>query len=79
MHSNSTEPRLSSRGKRLAVAALTIIALCAMLGAAEIAVRVRQQMKYGSATVLEDYWRYDPKINLRVPVASKKRRASDRA
>jgi lysophospholipase L1-like esterase len=70
MRSNSTEPRLSPRGKRLAVAALTIIALCAMLVAAEIAVRVRQQMKYGSATVLEDYWRYDPRINLRVPVAN---------
>jgi lysophospholipase L1-like esterase len=70
MRSNSTEPRLSPQGKRLAVALLTAVALCAMLAAAEIAVRVRQQVKYGSATVLEDYWKYDPKTDLRVPVAN---------
>jgi lysophospholipase L1-like esterase len=58
------------RGKRLAAALLTLIALLAMLAAAEIAVRVRQQLKYGSASAVEDYYRYDPKTDLRVPVAN---------
>src|SRR5436190_13451044 len=68
MPSSSTEARLPLRRKRLIAALLTIIVLLAMLVAAEIAVRVRQQLKYGSASVAEDYYTYDPKTNLRVPV-----------
>jgi lysophospholipase L1-like esterase len=73
MPSSSTEPRLSARGKRLAAALLTLVALLAMLVAAEIAVRVRQQLKYGSASVVEEYFTYDPKTDLRVPVANLER------
>lgn len=69
MHSNSTERRLSTRHKRLAVALLTVTALLAMLLAAEIAVRVRQHLKYGTAAVVEDYYTVDPKLSLRVPIA----------
>jgi lysophospholipase L1-like esterase len=32
-------------------------------------VRVRQQLKYGSATRIEDQYAIDPRLNLRVPVA----------
>src|SRR5262245_33313269 len=70
MPSSSIEPRLSMRGKRLAVALLTLIVLLAMLLAAEIGVRVRQQLKYGSTSVVEEYYTYDPKTDLRVPVAN---------
>src|SRR5688572_26998172 len=70
MRSSSIEPRLSMRGKRLAAALLTLIALLVMLAAAEIAVRVRQQLKYGSASLVEEYYTYDPKTDLRVPVAN---------
>lgn len=57
------------RGRRLAAALLTLAALLAMLVAAEVAVRVRQHLKYGSAWAVEDYYTYDAKTGLRVPAA----------
>jgi len=64
------EGALSRRSKQSLVVLITIAAIALMLLSAEAAIRLRQMLKYGSATVLEDYYTVDPKLNLRVPVAN---------
>ena len=70
MHLNSTDGRLSTRSKQRLMALVTVIALLLMLIAAELGVRIRQQLKYGAAATVEDYYTVDPKIGLRVPIAN---------
>ena len=60
---------LSTRGKRTLLVLITIAAIVLALLCAEGAVRLRQMLKCGSAKVLEDYYTFDPKLNLRVPLA----------
>jgi lysophospholipase L1-like esterase len=47
----------------------TIAAVLLLLAAAEVAVRVRQYLKYGSTATLEEQFTVDPAIRLRIPVA----------
>lgn len=47
----------------------TIGVILLLLLAAEIAVRVRQHLRYGSTATLEEQYTVDPELNLRVPVA----------
>ena len=67
---NSTEGRLSTRSKQRLTVLVTIIALVLMLVAAELGVRIRQQLKYGTAATVEDYYTVDPKTGLRIPIAN---------
>ena len=50
------------------VALITVMTLVGIVIAAEVAVRVRQHLKYGTGAVAEDYYTVDPKTNLRVPI-----------
>ena len=70
MHLNSTEGRLSTRSKQRLMVLVTVSALVLMLLVAEVGVRVRQQLKYGTAATVEDYYTVDPKVGLRVPIAN---------
>jgi lysophospholipase L1-like esterase len=62
--------RLSERAKRWIVAGLTVAVVAAVLAAAEIAVRVRQTLKYGAAATVEQQYTVDERIGLRVPLAN---------
>ena len=70
MHLNSTDGRLSMRTKQRLMVLVTIIALLLMLFAAELGVRVRQHLKYGTAATVEDYYTVDAKMGLRIPIAN---------
>ena len=59
---------MSPQAKRLVVALIAVVTLVAMVIAAEVAVRVRQHLKYGTAAVAEDYYTVDTRTNLRVPI-----------
>ncbi len=65
----SAEEAHNSRKLGWMLAAGTCVTLVLMLAISEVAVRVRQQLKYGSAATLEEQFTVDPKIRLRVPVA----------
>jgi lysophospholipase L1-like esterase len=65
-----TVNRLPERAKWLVVGGITVGVLALATLAAEGAVRLRQTLKYGSATTVEDLYRVDEKINLRVPLAN---------
>lgn len=60
----------STRSKQSLVVLITTATIVLMLLSAEAAIRLRQILKYGSATIVEDYYTVDPKLNLRVPVAN---------
>jgi lysophospholipase L1-like esterase len=62
------EGGLSTRGKRTLLILVTVGAIVLMLLGAEGAVRLRQVLRYGSATVADQYYMVDRSINLRVPV-----------
>lgn len=62
--------RLSARAKWTALAVLTIGMLILLLAAAEIAIRVRQTLRYGTASTIEDTYIVDAKLGLRVPIAN---------
>lgn len=47
----------------------TVAVMVLLLLGAEIAVRVRQQLKYGSTATLEEQFTVDPALKLRIPVA----------
>lgn len=51
------------------MALFTIGVILVLLLAAEIVVRVRQHLRYGSTATLEEQYTVDPRLNLRVPVA----------
>jgi lysophospholipase L1-like esterase len=59
---------LSTRGKRGLMVLVTVAAIVLMLVSVEGAVRLRQMLKYGSATVAEEHYTVDRSINLRVAV-----------
>ncbi len=61
---------MSARSKQRATILITIGFILLLLLAAEAATRVRQALKYGSASTLEDYYTVDRNINLRVPIAN---------
>jgi lysophospholipase L1-like esterase len=60
---------LSSRTKWIFLVSLTIITLLVILLVAELAIRIRQAAKYGSATAVEEFYTLDPKSGLRIPRA----------
>jgi len=62
--------RLSNRVKWTVLIALIIAVMGLVIGAAEIAIRVRQTLKYGSAATVEDLYTIDRRIGLRVPIAN---------
>jgi lysophospholipase L1-like esterase len=66
----TAQGRLTPRGKRNLVVLITIAAVVLMLLAAEGAVRLRQKLKYGTVTTLEEYYTVDESIGLRVPIAN---------
>jgi lysophospholipase L1-like esterase len=59
---------LSTRSKRSLVVLVVVAAIAVMLASVEVAVRLRQMLKYGSARVGDGYYMVDRSINLRVPV-----------
>jgi lysophospholipase L1-like esterase len=61
---------MSARSKLCATILITAGLILLLLMAAEAAIRVRQTLKYGSASTLENYYTVDRKINLRVPIAN---------
>jgi lysophospholipase L1-like esterase len=67
----STRPqsRDSTRRLRVLMVTATIITIVLLFVAAEVAVRVRQYVKYGSVARLEEQYTLDQKLQLRVPVA----------
>ena len=54
----------------VALIVVTLVAIVVILLTAEVVVRVRQTILYGSAARLEDAYIDDPKLDLRVPVAN---------
>jgi len=62
--------RLSVRAKWTALVVLTIGILVLLLAAAEIAIRLRQTLRYGTASTIEDTYTVDPQLGLRVPIAN---------
>lgn len=62
--------RLSERAKWAILAGITIAFVALMFACAEGALRVRQAMKYGSALSVDDLYRVDERIGLRVPIAN---------
>jgi lysophospholipase L1-like esterase len=48
---------------------VTLGAIGLMLLGAEAAIRVRQTLRYGTASTVDEYYRLDPKLDLRVPIA----------
>jgi lysophospholipase L1-like esterase len=71
MHSaTGTDPAAPTTRKLILLMVLgTIAAIVLLLVATEVAVRVRQHIKYGSAATLEEQFTVDPKLKLRIPVA----------
>jgi lysophospholipase L1-like esterase len=59
---------LTERGKRNLAISIVVAATLLMLLGAEAAVRLRQMLKYGSATIADGYYMVDSSIKLRVPV-----------
>ena len=66
------EDQLSVRAKYTLLAAITLSLLALTVAAAEIAIRVRQTLKYGSHARVEEYYTLDEKSGLRVPIAGLK-------
>jgi lysophospholipase L1-like esterase len=62
--------RLSPRAKWAALVVLTLGTLLLLLAAAEIAIRVRQALRYGTASTIEETYTLDRKLGLRVPIAN---------
>jgi lysophospholipase L1-like esterase len=62
--------RLSAHAKWTALVVLTLGMLVLMLAVAEIAIRVRQAMRYGTASTIEETYTVDRKLGLRVPIAN---------
>src|SRR5437588_4449407 len=64
MNSSGTQSRQHS----FLLGAVVLITSVALFGAAELAVRVRQHIKFGSLLRIEDTYTVDPKSGLRIPV-----------
>jgi lysophospholipase L1-like esterase len=64
--------RLSTRAKIVIVAGLTAILMLVAVLCAEFAIRVRQKLRYGTQATVEDLYRVDARLNLRVPIANLK-------
>ena len=60
---------LSARTKRVALVLVPVLGIALLLLLAEGATRARQALRYGSASMLEDYWTEDARTGLRIPVA----------
>ena len=67
-HELSQSGALTERSKRNLAISIVLAATLLMLLSAEAAVRLRQMLKYGSATIADGYYMVDSNINLRVPV-----------
>jgi lysophospholipase L1-like esterase len=67
-HDVIQEGVLSTRSKRGLLVLLTVAAIVLMMIGAEGVVRLRQMLKYGSATATGEYYTVDRAIDLRVPV-----------
>lgn len=65
----STGSRLSDRAKTSLSVAIVAVLLAMLVGTAEIAVRVRQAIKYGYAGSLDQVYEVDSRTGLRVPKA----------
>lgn len=66
-----TEPdRLSRSAKWVLLVGLTLVLLAMIAAAAEVAIRFRQTLRYGSADTVEALYTPDSRICLRVPIAS---------
>lgn len=61
-----TADALRKRRMRNLAALVTLAAIVLLLLGAEAAVRVRAKIKYGTSTRIEDLYRVDPKLDLRV-------------
>lgn len=64
-----TEPRLSDRTKTWLSVGVVATLLVLLIGAAEVAVRIRQSIKYGYAGSLDEVYEVDVRTGLRVPKA----------
>lgn len=64
-----TGPRLSNRTKAWLSAGVIAALLVVLVGAAEVAVRIRQSIKYGYAGSLDQVYEVDARTGLRVPKA----------
>jgi lysophospholipase L1-like esterase len=62
-------PMPSARKLGLLMVLGTLLVVALLLLTVEVAVRVRQHIKYGSAATLEEQFTVDPRIRLRIPVA----------
>lgn len=67
---NPQSEHLSERVKWLLTAALCLVAMALVAALAEAAIRIRQTLRYGSAQTVEQSYRYDEKLDLRVPLAN---------
>lgn len=65
-----TKDRLSNRTKYLMLAGVTVALVLVMFATAEVAIRVRQTLKYGTDRTPDDLYRVDSRIGLRVPTPS---------
>ena len=62
--------RLSARAKWTALVVLMLALLVLMLAAAEVAIRVRQTLRYGTASPVDEFYTIDRSLGLRVPIAN---------
>lgn len=63
-------PRFSEKSKALIVGAIVVALIVVLLGLAEVAVRVRQSIKYGHFDTLDHIFEVDRSTGLRVPRAN---------
>ena len=59
---------LALRQRRLVLGAIVVLASCTLFGAAELGLRVRQEIRFGKFLRIEDTYTLDPKSGMRIPV-----------
>jgi lysophospholipase L1-like esterase len=64
----AVQDRFSSRVKWGFLVGLTLALVAVVMVSVEIAIRVRQTLKYGTAAMVDDLYTLDERINLRVPI-----------
>ena len=62
--------QLSDRAKWFLTGLLCLLSLVLIAALAEGAIRIRQTLRYGTAQTVEQSYRFDDKLNLRVPIAN---------
>ncbi|MGH8728538.1 MAG: hypothetical protein ACREV9_10355 [Burkholderiales bacterium] len=61
--------QLTTRGKSVITAGVTLLIVLLLIAIAEGAVRARQWIKYGQAGTLDELFAVDSKLDLKIPIA----------